>query len=204
VETVFQWVSQYGYAGIFAALVLGIVGLPVPDETLLTFAGYLVYRGHLQLAPTLATAFLGSACGISVSYALGYTTGYYLIRKHGSKLHITQESVDRVHRWFTHLGSWTLTFGYYVPGVRHLTAMVAGASKLEYPRFALFAYAGALVWSASFILTGYLVGERWHHVSGQMHWWLLATVAVVAALALGYFLWMRFRQRRRERTGLLR
>jgi membrane protein DedA with SNARE-associated domain len=42
---------------------LGIVGIPLPDEVLLTFAGYLVFKGHLTLSLTIATAFLGSACG---------------------------------------------------------------------------------------------------------------------------------------------
>ena len=42
-EGVFEWVARYGYAGIFLALVLGIVGLPIPDETLLVFCGYLKF-----------------------------------------------------------------------------------------------------------------------------------------------------------------
>ena len=70
-ETLSQWVFHYGYAGIFFLLVLGIVGLPIPDETLLTFAGYLVFRNHLKLTPVYAAAFLGSICGITISYGLG-------------------------------------------------------------------------------------------------------------------------------------
>ena len=59
-EVLFQWVSQYGYAALFALLVLGIVGLPIPDETLLTFAGYLAYRNDLRLSLTLLVGILGS------------------------------------------------------------------------------------------------------------------------------------------------
>ena len=54
--------------GDFFLLVLGIVGLPVPDETLLTFSGYLVYQGHLSLPLTFLSGFAGSACGITLSY----------------------------------------------------------------------------------------------------------------------------------------
>ena len=74
-EFVQHWIGQYGYFGIFALLVLGIVGLPVPDETLLTLVGYLLYRGKLNLAPALAAVLLGSVCGITISYLLGRTTG---------------------------------------------------------------------------------------------------------------------------------
>ena len=41
-ETAFHWISQHGYVGIFSLLVFGIIGLPVPDEWLLTFSGYLI------------------------------------------------------------------------------------------------------------------------------------------------------------------
>lgn len=52
-EAVFSWITQHGYPAIFGLLVLGIIGLPVPDETLLTFVGYLIYtnRDHCQLYP---------------------------------------------------------------------------------------------------------------------------------------------------------
>ena len=39
-QQILAWITQYGYLAIFAGLMFGIVGLPVPDETLLTFTGY--------------------------------------------------------------------------------------------------------------------------------------------------------------------
>ena len=47
-QQVLAWIAQYGYLAIFCLLVFGIVGLPVPDETLLTFTGYLVFKGHFR------------------------------------------------------------------------------------------------------------------------------------------------------------
>ena len=60
-QHVLALLTQYGYLAIFSLLVLGIIGLPVPDETLLTFTGYLVYQGHLSLPLALLSAFAGSA-----------------------------------------------------------------------------------------------------------------------------------------------
>ena len=48
-QQVLAWITQYGYLAIFFLLVFGIIGLPIPDETMLTFSGYLVYMGHLSL-----------------------------------------------------------------------------------------------------------------------------------------------------------
>jgi membrane protein DedA with SNARE-associated domain len=38
-EFVFGWIANYSYVGIFGLLRLGVVGAPIPDETLLVFSG---------------------------------------------------------------------------------------------------------------------------------------------------------------------
>jgi membrane protein DedA with SNARE-associated domain len=52
-EWMVGWVVQYGYVAIFALLMFGIVGLPVPDEMLLTFAGYFLFKHCLALVLTV-------------------------------------------------------------------------------------------------------------------------------------------------------
>jgi len=192
-ETAQHLVSQYGHAAIFCLLVLGIVGLPVPDETLLTFSGYLVYKGQFHFLPTVATTFAGSICGITISYTIGRTGGLFLVHKYGRYARLTPESLDRVHQWFERLGRWALFFGYFMPGIRHFTAIVAGGSKLEAHIFALFAYSGGLLWVLSFVSLGYFLGDQWSHISEEVHWALLwLTVAGVAAGVLAW--WLRRRR----------
>jgi membrane protein DedA with SNARE-associated domain len=158
---ILHWVAQYGYFGLFSLLTLGILGLPIPDEVVLTFSGYLTYRGDLLLIPTIVTAFLGSSCGITLSYGLGRTVGLYLVHRWGPLVRISPAHIERTHEWFRRIGHWSLVFGYFIPGIRHLTALVAGATKLEAPIFALYAYSGALIWSLTFITLGYFLGEKW-------------------------------------------
>src|SRR3974377_1800184 len=140
---VLAWITQYGYAAIFLLLVFGIVGLPVPDETLLTFTGYLIFKGHLSPPLAFASALAGSASGITVSYTLGRIFGMALLHRFGKYLHLTPERLARAHEWFERIGHWALTFGYFIPGVRHLTAYVAGSAALEWPPFGASAYSGA-------------------------------------------------------------
>jgi len=58
--------------------------------------------------------------------------------------------------------------GYFIPGVRHLAAFVAGSSKLELTVFALYVYTGGLIWPTTFIASGYLLGERWDVVAEEL------------------------------------
>ncbi len=191
-DFIFQWVAHYGYAAIFMLLVLGIVGLPVPDETLLVFIGYLVWRGNLKAIPVLIVAFLGSACGITLSYVIGRTLGLGFVHKWGKYVHLTEARLDVVHSWFNRVGHWALFIGYYIAGVRHFTAIVAGTSSLEYRAFAAYAYSGAFVWVCTFLGLGFYFGERWQQILELVHKNLqVVSIAVIGAAVLFFAVrWM--------------
>jgi membrane protein DedA with SNARE-associated domain len=199
-DLAFHWITQHGYAGIFSLLVFGIVGLPVPDEWLLTFSGYLIFRHTLVFFPTFTAAFLGSACGITVSYSLGRILDTCILVKYGWILHLTPDRLARVHSWFERRGRWTLLAGYFIPGVRHLTGYVAGVSELTFANFALFAYTGAFVWAAIFITLGYVLGEEWTHVLSSLHETKLLVIALVIFGLLVYAAIFYFRRRRLARA----
>jgi membrane protein DedA with SNARE-associated domain len=191
---VVEFVTRYAYGGIFGLLVFGVVGVPVPDEFLLTFVGYLVFRRQLEFTPALASAFAGSACGITLSYVLGRTAGSWVVRRFGGWLHVNDNDVQRAHDWFARFGGWSITFGYYIAGVRHLTALAAGMAKLEPPKFAVFAYTGALLWSTTFIGLGIFLGERWHEGSRPFRHLSIIALAVVGAAILVYGIWRMTKQ----------
>jgi membrane protein DedA with SNARE-associated domain len=164
----------------------GIIGVPIPDETLMIFSGYLVFKGQLHVVPTIVSAFLGSVCGITVSYSIGHFGGYALILRYGHWIHITEEKIVRTREWLEHRGRWGLFIGYFIPGVRHLTALVAGTSRMRYAVFATFAYSGGLVWSTSFITAGFFLGKEWVEVSTAIRQWSLIAFALVGCILLVY------------------
>ncbi len=196
-ESVFQWIATYGYGMIFLLLLLGVVGLPVPDETLLVFCGYLIFKERMHPLPAWLAALAGSWCGITLSYTIGRTLGLGAVRRFGKYLHITEERLDQVHRWFDRIGHWALFAGYYIAGLRHFTAIVAGASKLRFVSFAAYAWPGGLLWVTTFLALGYYLGENWRRISEAIERDLLYFSAALAAAAAIYcwFSW------RRKKTG---
>lgn len=177
---------------------LGIAGLPIPDETLLVFYGYLISTHRLDPALVFVTAVSGSISGITLSYVIGRTAGFLFIFRYGKYVFITPAAIDRVHNWFARLGRFLLTIGYFILGVRHLTALVAGMSKLEFPIFAIYAYPGAVVWSALFLAVGYYVGEDWRPAVAFIHRSLayFSALAVLIAIAV----WLFYTSGRSKRT----
>jgi membrane protein DedA with SNARE-associated domain len=194
-ETALGWVTHYGSVSLFFLMMLGIVGLPVPDETLLVFSGYLIFKGKLNPVFTFTMALLGSATGITLSYLLGRIYGLKLIHKYGRYVHLTEERFAKIHEWFERIGRWSLFLGYFVAGVRHFTAMVAGASDLEYPVFAGFAYCGAFTWVLTFLSLGYFLGDGWATASEKIHKDILIGCIALAVIGAVVYLTRRFWKR---------
>ena len=193
-HSLLAWLTQHGYSGLFFLLMLGILGLPIPDETLLVFCGYLIYKGRLLPLPAFAFGFAGSVCGITLSYLIGLKFSRNVIFRYGKYLRITPNHVEDVTRWFHRFGLWLLSVGYFIPGVRHFTALVAGMSQLGAGRFAAFAYPGAAVWVATFLTLGYIFGDGWEHTSEMVHRYSLIGAGAAAVIAL--LAWMLQRLRR--------
>jgi membrane protein DedA with SNARE-associated domain len=197
-QQVLVWITHYGYLAIFLLLVFGIIGLPIPDETMLTFSGYLVYTGHLSLPLTLATALAGSITGITISYYLGRVLGMQVIHRYGRYLHITEAHINKAHAWFERVGHWALTVGYFIPGVRHFTAYAAGISELAPRHFAMYAYTGAFLWVSTFVGLGYFLGERWKAVQANIHHYLLEMSILTVAAVIAYFVWWKWFRKRKS------
>lgn len=192
-------IRTYGYLGVFGSQMLGMFGLPVPDETILTFTGFLIFKHYLHPAPAFLAAYLGSICGISVNYLVGRGIGFPLLHRYGPYLRLTDEKINQGRRWFEHYGKITLFGGYFFPGVRHLTAFSAGAARLEFRQFAPYAYSGGCCWVALFLTLGFFLGEERQKIVPQLRSYLWLTAAGVILLALVVFLGYKIRQRYRHR-----
>jgi membrane protein DedA with SNARE-associated domain len=182
-------IAQYSYWGIFFSLALGIVGLPIPDETLMAFVGFLVFEGKLNHALAIIVAFIGTSCGITVGYFIGRLSDRLLLKKYSEKIRINPKHIQDAERFYKRYGRIALLIGYFIPGVRHLTAILAGISHMPYRTFALFAYTGGFLWTVVFIHMGYLLGNSWHRFSGYSNRFIIplaATALVVTFIAI-YF-----------------
>lgn len=188
---VFEWVAHYGYGALFLLLLLGVVGLPVPDETLLIYCGYLIWKGVFHKTAAFLTAMSGSWCGITLSYTIGRTLGAGAVHRYGKYLHVTEERLARVHQWFDRIGHWALLVGYFIAGVRHFTAIIAGMSRLGFGSFAAYAWTGGALWVATFLTIGYFLGDKWHEIAELLHRDVGYASLALIALAIVYLVWRR-------------
>jgi len=188
-----SWLIRFGAPLLFFAQVFGIFGVPIPDELLLTAAGALVASGRLNATSTVAAAITGCLTGITLSYALGRWVGLPVLQARFKSHH---DAIERAQSWFRRFGGWLLTFGYFVPGVRHVTAIAAGSGCLNYPTFVAYAYTGGVIWCAVFLGFGYVAGDRWPEVAAALRGHM-ARIALVAVCAIAVYAVFHVAARRR-------
>ena len=88
-----HWISLHGPFVLFFLLALGIIGLPIPDETLLVISGTLIRNDILALPLTTILVVLGTMTGITVSYILGRLLNQAIIQSLFSKFKV------KTHHW---------------------------------------------------------------------------------------------------------
>lgn len=193
-----SFIGDYGYLGIILALAGGIIGLPIPDELLLAFIGYCVSQSKMTYFWAVGSSFLGSITGITISYLLGKKLGLPFLNKFGPIMYITEDRIDLSRRLFKRWGIIVLFFGYFIPGVRQISAFIAAISHISFRRFVLYAYPGGLLWSLTFITLGQLLGKNWTTAERYINDIFLYAIGsmVVVGLFLFTFRLVRFRSQK--------
>ncbi|WP_425804994.1 DedA family protein [Desulfitobacterium sp. Sab5] len=187
--TALSLISTYGYYGLYLSLAMGILGLPIPDETILTFTGFYVAEGHLNFALSIFIAFLGSISGMSISFLIGRKIGLPFLQRFGKFLHLTPDRLNTAQVWFDKYKGFSLIFGYFVPGFRHISAYMAGISRLNFLTFLTFASVGAMSWVITFISVGRFVGKDWERIGELFHrnlWFILIMCLITILISYRY------------------
>src|SRR5207237_1515692 len=91
--------EHWGYLGIFVVVVLGNLGLPVPEESVLALAGYLVHEGKMRLSLTLAVGILSAVVGDNVGYWIGRRLGRPALERYGTRVGVTRERMEAIARF---------------------------------------------------------------------------------------------------------
>lgn len=186
-----ELIVQYGYLGIIIALVGGIVGLPIPDEFLLTFVGYNVSKGTMSGGYAILSGVAGAILGITLSYILGLKLGLPMLNKYGPKIHIKEKEIEKTHVLFEKYGPFLLIVGYFIPGVRHLTAYFAGMTNLTFWKFCLYAYSGAFMWASTFIGLGWKLGDKWSFFEYGLHHYGIRILTILVVIIFFVLLYLK-------------
>jgi membrane protein DedA with SNARE-associated domain len=152
-----RFVADWGYLGIFTVVVLGNIGLPVPEETVLTLAGYLVWSGQLHLGPVIVVGTLSAVIGDSIGYVLGRRYGLSALERF-TRGRLQRNRVDTAERLIGQYGALAVGVARFIGGLRFLAGPLAGAVGLPVRSFLFGNVLGAILFVPYAIAIGYGVG----------------------------------------------
>jgi membrane-associated protein len=152
-----QLVTDWGTAGIFLVVILGNIGLPVPEETVLAVAGYLVWSGRLQLLPVLVVSLVSAVAGDNLGYWLGRRYGRAAVERYAHWL-LKPGRVVVAESFVGRYGALAVCVARFVGGFRFLAGPLAGAVGLPFRSFLRGNLLGAVLFVPYAVGIGYAIG----------------------------------------------
>jgi membrane protein DedA with SNARE-associated domain len=154
-------IPHYGYVLVFIVAFLNNLGFPLPGETILLGAGFVLGKTADSLwepmAAGTAACFLGGICAFGLGRRLGHGG---LEKIHW--LHLTPERLKWPERLFKRHGAKTVFIARFIflfPPV--VVNLLAGMSKMQWRTFLFYNVTGSAAYSTTYILIGYFFGKKW-------------------------------------------
>ncbi len=189
--TLGKW--TYLLVGALAYLETGaFIGLIAPGETTILFGGFVAGQGKISLVVLLAIVWGAALAGDVTSYFLGRRLGREFLVKHGPKVKITEDRLEKVEGFFQKYGGSAILLGRFVGLVRAIAPFIAGSSRLPFRRFIVFDIIGTGIWGCGLVLLGYVFWQSFDKLLKVAKQGLLGLavfiVVVVGIVALVRFL----------------
>jgi len=185
-----QLISQYGYWAM-------LIGALIEGETFLIAGGVAAKHGLLSVPLLILIAWLGSMLHDIICFLLGRYAGHWVLGKVPRlkrKIYLAQPMLDK-H------GNKVVLLMRFVYGLRVVIPLAIGSMRgISTKRFICLDAIGGLVWSALFVMLGYVFGavidvilRHLSHYATHEVWWMLLAVLVLIVMVLLGIVWRRYR-----------
>jgi membrane protein DedA with SNARE-associated domain len=174
------------YGLVVVALVIGFesIGLPFPGETVLILAAIFAGTKHdLNIVAVVVTAAAAAIAGQVIGFVIGREFGYRLLLRYGPYLHVTEGRIKLGEYLFLRHGSKIVFIARFVPVMRSIAGILAGANRMPWTQFLVANVVGAFAWASVFGFAAYTFGHEIEHVAGPIM--IVIGIIVVILLVIG-------------------
>lgn len=185
------FLSDYGYAAIFALVLVESFGVPAPGEAVIIAGSFLASRGQMNIFILLTVAWAAAVVGDNIGFAIGHFGGRRLIAHRGKYVGIKEAHLARVEHFFDRYGGVIVVFARFVQVLRQLNGLVAGTMGMPWWRFLFFNALGAALWVGAWGAGIYLLGKHMEavlDVVGYIEPYLIGAGIMALILGAAYIL----------------
>jgi membrane protein DedA with SNARE-associated domain len=199
-ETI-PFVEHFPYLGLFGLIILGTLGLPFPEDSILLLCGFLAARNHIK--PLQAFFVIYSALLITdfLLYSVGKKCGRRIVEHRRFQKVITNNRLAKLETKFKKWGTLVVFFGRHVLGLRAQIFLVAGVLNMSCKKFLLADGISAIISIALWGGLGFAGGnhiDRWRRDITNIE----SILMVLLAILVGSVLFFRYLKKRRNSINL--
>ena len=185
-----ELLQRFTYLGILAALLLGSVGVPIPEEMPIVAAGILSHEGLARWWLALPVCVLGVVSGDMVLYWAGRRWGERLLGWRVVRHVLTRARADWLQAAYREHAMKTVAMARHVTGLRAAAFLTAGIARVPFWKFILADAAAAavsvpLAFGLAYFFT-HQIGAILADVHRVERWLALAGLVVVAGSLVVY------------------
>ena len=197
-----QFFAEHPFGVVFFALLIEAAGIPFPTRIILILAPAFIDTDR-DLARLAVVGAVGAVLGDHIPYLAGRLAGLRMLAFYCRITLSSTSCVDKALHYFTRFGAPALLLSRFSTSVRILASACAGCGRISYGRYLTLDGLGTLLYTCLWVMVGAVVGDR--AVQFFMHdprrFAFLALAALAVAIALGYRVWGRWRERRLTSTA---
>ena len=187
INFIVETVSSLGYAGIFIMMFLESSFFPFPSEVVMIPAGYLAYKGEMNMYLVILFGILGSLAGSLFNYYLAVKFGRRFLIKYGKYFFIKEETIVKMEEFFKKHGHISTFSGRLIPVVRQYISLPAGLARMNLFIFSLYTSLGAGIWVAILAVLGYYLGDNEGLIKEYLRYIIVVILLLLSILAFWYY-----------------
>jgi membrane-associated protein len=192
-----QGESALGVAALAAASLVEYVFPPFPGDTVTLFGAFLAATARWHASAVLAAVTAGSLAGAAIDYAIGRRLAARPLDALSPRRRKVRERIAPFVARFERHGAAYLAVNRFLPGIRALIFVAAGAARLPFGRVLAYGAVSALLWNGLLIGAGFAVGENWDLLLELLRRytaavWIAIGAAILALVAVA--IWRRARR----------
>ena len=187
VNFVVDTVGSLGYIGIFIMMFLESSFFPFPSEVVMIPAGYLAYKGEMNIYIAIFSGIAGSLTGALFNYFLAVKFGRKFLVKYGKYFFIKEETITKMEEFFKSHGHISTFSGRLIPAVRQYISFPAGLARMNLFTFSLYTTLGAAIWVVILTLLGYYLGDNEALIKEYLRYIIVGILVTLAIIGFWYY-----------------
>jgi membrane protein DedA with SNARE-associated domain len=192
--------DHWGYLAVGFLIFVEDFGVPAPGETVLIAASVYAGAGRLNIVAVGVSGFAAAVLGDNTGYAIGRFGGRTLVLRFGRYVRLTSERQARAESFFTRGGKIVIV-ARFIEGLRQANGIIAGITKMPWPRFLAFNVLGAALWAGTWTAVGYLAGNHIQAIYTQSNRYALYLLAAATLAIVVLIIRHRLRRARHDTPG---